>query len=1219
MSDKEKILLDQPEILRQFGKAILPILIQVVNSGANLYVCYGCLSVVNKLIYFSRSDMLLDLLKDTNISSFLAGIFSRKDHHVLILALKIVETVLQKLPNIILNSFVKEGVVYSIDALLTPEKCSQFMLPASSNNYLSSCSKQKLATMDNFRCLCYALDTDQCPSSSDTGICKLEKDTVHTLAKQIKATYFATKLLNSKIGLTESLQKLRTFSVILTDKVNMSMDKDICAQHEDNLYCILHQIMAELRREPLSTFEFIESGIVKSLANYVSNGQYLKEKVDLHGIFSYFHVVLKRFEVFARFSLSSMGESWEDIPLAVLVRKLQRALSSLENFPVVLNHVSKPRSTYATIPNGHCTMHPCLKVRFTREEGETSLGDYSLDALTVEPFCSLDAIEGFLWPKVCTSSAEHHVKSVGQSMGQSKSLSLPLPSDARTPQGKDQDFMQSDSMLSGFPEMQEGKANSSNFAPESEVDSRQAVPVDESTFLGQTPVGTKQDRQWDSEVDASLKKWDSADATTSSFASSSEEYIECRQYPASSSHGDASPNLVFYLEGRQLDRTLTLYQAILQQQAKADHEIIVGPKFWNEVYKVTYRKAAQHKQSNPHECLHASLISSVSRKFGTFWLSVPFFFSVLVSELACDLKKSNPTYDILFLLKILEGLNRFTFHLISRERTSAIAEGKNDNFNDLKVTIPAVPQTEFVSSKLTEKLEQQMRDPLAVSIGGMPSWCNQLMDSCPFLFGFEARCKYFRLTAFGSSRVQPHPLPQSANNNSSAPNDRRQHTGGLPRKKLQVCRSRILYSAAQMMDLHVRHTAVLEVEYNEEVGTGLGPTMEFFTLVSHEFQKVGLGMWREDHHSSTFGPQAEDCGFVVAPLGLFPRPWPAALSTSNGIQFAEVIKKFVLLGQVVAKALQDGRVLDLPFSKAFYKLIIEQELSIYDIQLFDPELGRALLEFQTLVDRRKFLESVFGESAAVKSDSCFRNTRIEDLCLDFTLPGYPDYILTSGPDHQMVNMINLEQYVSLTLDATVNSGIFRQVEAFKSGFNQVCSHIYYPVDLIGRIRNYLLFFSYCMIYSLKQFRLWQRIYPVFPIKSLQIFTEEELECLLCGEQDSWASNKLLDHIKFDHGYTASSPPIICLLDIIQEFGRDQQRAFLQFVTGAPRLPPGGLAALNPKLTIVRKHCNEWADGDLPSVMTCANYLKLPPYSSKERMRERLLYAITEGQGSFHLS
>ena len=44
-----------------------------------------------------------------------------------------------------------------------------------------------------------------------------------------------------------------------------------------------------------------------------------------------------------------------------------------------------------------------------------------------------------------------------------------------------------------------------------------------------------------------------------------------------------------------------------------------------------------------------------------------------------------------------------------------------------------------------------------------------------------------------------------------------------------------------------------------------------------------------------------------------------------------------------------------------------------------------------------------------------------------------------------------------------------------------------------------------------------------------------------------------------------------------------------------------------------------ADGDLPSVMTCANYIKLPAYSSKAVMQARLLFAIREGQGSFDLS
>ena len=46
--------------------------------------------------------------------------------------------------------------------------------------------------------------------------------------------------------------------------------------------------------------------------------------------------------------------------------------------------------------------------------------------------------------------------------------------------------------------------------------------------------------------------------------------------------------------------------------------------------------------------------------------------------------------------------------------------------------------------------------------------------------------------------------------------------------------------------------------------------------------------------------------------------------------------------------------------------------------------------------------------------------------------------------------------------------------------------------------------------------------------------------------------------------------ILQFLEIIQEFETQQRRAFLLFMTGSPRLPPGGLASLEPKLTVVYK-------------------------------------------------
>jgi E3 ubiquitin-protein ligase HECTD1 len=79
--------------------------------------------------------------------------------------------------------------------------------------------------------------------------------------------------------------------------------------------------------------------------------------------------------------------------------------------------------------------------------------------------------------------------------------------------------------------------------------------------------------------------------------------------------------------------------------------------------------------------------------------------------------------------------------------------------------------------------------------------------------------------------------------------------------------------------------------------------------------------------------------------------------------------------------------------------------------------------------------------------------------------------------------------------------------------------------------------------------------------------------------------------------------------VLVELSGDERKAFLQFTTGCSSLPPGGLANLQPRLTIVRKV--DATDGSYPSVNTCVHYLKLPDYSSESIMRERLLAATRE--------
>lgn len=174
---------------------------------------------------------------------------------MLLVALQIAEMILQKLSDIFLNSFIKEGIFFAIDALLTQENCSQLMFPVFSGIQLPFESSQKLASKEVLRCLSYAFATGQSATASETGNCKLEKDSVHNLAKHIKTNYFAPKLYDSEKGVTDILQKLRTLSTTLSNLVNMTISNDVPAQPEERFYCILHQIMANLNgRETISTF-----------------------------------------------------------------------------------------------------------------------------------------------------------------------------------------------------------------------------------------------------------------------------------------------------------------------------------------------------------------------------------------------------------------------------------------------------------------------------------------------------------------------------------------------------------------------------------------------------------------------------------------------------------------------------------------------------------------------------------------------------------------------------------------------------------------------------------------------------------------------------------------------------------------------------------------------------------------------------------------------------
>ncbi|KAJ8767008.1 hypothetical protein K2173_012517 [Erythroxylum novogranatense] len=1303
VSAREQLLNDQPELLQQFGMDLLPVMIQ--------------------LMYFSNAEMIQSLLSVTNISSFLAGVLAWKDPQVLVPSLQIAEILMEKLPETFSKNFVREGVVHAIDQLiLAGSQNIETTQPPSAekdNDSIPGTSSRSRrykrrnpnpeGNLSEERKNSVLAHIGSPPSSIEVPTVNLNlRMTVSARAKAFKDKYFAADNGAADKGVSDDLLHLKELCLKLNSGVDDQKSKakvksrasgsrlDNCANKEEYLIGVLSEMLAELSKgDGVSTFEFIGSGVVGALLNYFSCGYFSKERISEANLPKLRQQALKRFKLFVSLALPSSIDGGMTTPMAVLVQKLQNALSSLERFPVVLSHPSRSSSGSGRLSSGLSALTQPFKLRLCRAQGDKSLRDYSSNVVLIDPLASLGAVEEFLWPRVQRGeSGQKSMASAGNSesgttsagagasspssstpasatrrhssrtrtsvnIGDAARRELVQEKTASSSKGKGKAVlkptleetkdhkpeMQLDEGLDMSPvEIDDALVIEDDDISDDEDDDHDDVLRDDSLTvcmaekvhdvkLGDTPEDSGAPATGDGQTNpasgsssraAPIRGSDSTDFRSGSPYGSrgGMSFVAAAMAGLGSANGrgirggrdrqgrplfggsNDPPKLIFTAGGKQLNRHLTIYQAIQRQlvmdeeeddrYAGSDFISSDGSRLWGDIYTITYQRPdvqVDRGSAGGTSSTNASKSNKLGSSSGSNTDSqlhrVSLLDSILQGELPCDLEKSNPTYNILALLRVLEGLNQLAPRLRAQLASDNFAEGKITTMDELTVAGVRVSAEEFINSKLTPKLARQIQDALALCSGSLPSWCYQLTKACPFLFPFETRRQYFYSTAFGLSRALYRLQQQQGADGNGSTGEREVRVGRLQRQKVRVSRNRILDSAAKVMEMYSSQKAVLEVEYFGEVGTGLGPTLEFYTLLSHDLQKVALGIWRSS--SSSHKPQmainvedgkngksnnmsvvASDGDLIQAPLGLFPRPWPPNADSSEGNQLYKVVEYFRLVGRVMAKALQDGRLLDLPLSIAFYKLVLGQELDLYDIISFDPEFGRILQELQAL-------------NCDLITDLRFHGTPVEDLCLDFSLPGYPEYTLKPGDE--VVNIHNLEEYISLVVDSTVKTGIIDR---------------------------------------------WKHL--GFDISSLQIFTPLELDYLLCGQRELWEPETLVDHIKFDHGYTAKSPAIVNLLEIMGEFTAEQQHAFCKFVTGAPRLPPGGLAVLNPKLTIVRKHSSsagnvasngtlpsESADDDLPSVMTCANYLKLPPYSTKEIMFEKLLYAINEGQGSFDLS
>ncbi|XP_031338883.1 E3 ubiquitin-protein ligase HECTD1 isoform X7 [Photinus pyralis] len=581
-----------------------------------------------------------------------------------------------------------------------------------------------------------------------------------------------------------------------------------------------------------------------------------------------------------------------------------------------------------------------------------------------------------------------------------------------------------------------------------------------------------------------------------------------------------------------------------------------------------------------------------------------------------------------------------------------ITTSKEQDYRDLSIDLS--PE-QFTSKKITNKLLQQIQDPLVLSSSSLPAWCEELNHSCPFLFPFETRQLYFNCTAFGASRsivwlqTQRDVTIERQRTPGLSPRRDDPHefrVGRLKHERVKVPRGETLLDwAMQVMKIHCDRKSILEVEFAGEEGTGLGPTLEFYALVSAELQRRDLAMWICDDEALNM-QEAVDLGEGVKPPGYYVRRtsglFPAPLPQNSDI-CDKAVRYFWFLGVFLAKVLQDNRLVDLPLSKSFLKLMChgeiqntvnerigfaglkrneddmmtssliseesEKELELDPPKLtledkrpwycgilgaddlfdIDPIRATFLKQIQELVKRKlKIIQdtSLSAESKAHQIQNLSLNhasgpVLLEDLALTFTYaPSSSIFgisaieLVSNGADIE-VNIENVEEYADLTLGFALDKGIARQLDAFHRGFS-----------------------------------------VVFPMEKLSAFSPDEMRVMLCGDQNpEWTRDDLMNYTEPKLGYTKDSPGFLRFVNVLLDMSPEERKAFLQFTTGCSSLPPGGLANLYPRLTVVRKV--DAGEGSFPSVNTCVHYLKLPDYPTEEVLRQRLL-AATKEKG-FHLN
>ncbi|KRX48325.1 E3 ubiquitin-protein ligase UBR5 [Trichinella murrelli] len=290
---------------------------------------------------------------------------------------------------------------------------------------------------------------------------------------------------------------------------------------------------------------------------------------------------------------------------------------------------------------------------------------------------------------------------------------------------------------------------------------------------------------------------------------------------------------------------------------------------------------------------------------------------------------------------------------------------------------------------------------------------------------------------------------------------------------------------------------------------------------------------------------------------------PLFFKPGNGMFYAPVagaespsrLNAYRNVGRLIGIALSQNEIFPLPLCRSVFKFILRRPITWYDMAFYDCYMYE------------KFHKLVTGEYAA------------EDLDLNFTI----------------------------TLDA-IEGG--NTVELLSNGANVAVTS--------ENVVKYVFLYAQHRLYKLVQSALTNirdGVRDVIPVSMLDTINAEDFRLLLTGQSDvnvkflkkltvitdessSAAADKSLPREKFDQFKK-------WFWSVVSSMTADEKQDLIYFWTGSPTLPPTMEGFMPTPNVVIRPPDDMY----LPTANTCISRLYIPLYSSKNILRQKLLFAI----------